>query len=380
VGAVVAAVVLTGGVVFALTRGGDSSPTVAQPPAPTVSAPTSGATSPQPGDSPTASPSGPASPTPTETLAPPTALSGVYNVTVTVAHLGSKIIGVHVGQTRHSSWLLSTDCASKPCTLRLIGESRTGSKIDATGPFQGRTVKGEAESGLQCQESSGNVLFVFDQTGGPFSVHVTEVQRVVGVPQATAFKGSFHFTWVPPAGQGVPGCQRTDETDTVTGTIRQAPAPKPLPPGAPTPPVAESAVIGTWDATLHVVAAKNIEGKSPGDDFPRLFSFIPNCSAGVGCAVTLVREAGDGISKQTLQPLPGAKYAEVVTTTVPCGDGSADYVQKLALKVEEAQVIGGVWRATTMSGAFEITSKPQAGVTGCQPQHELDRISATAQA
>jgi hypothetical protein len=303
----------------------------------------------------------------------------VYNVTVTVARLGSPIVGVHVGQSRHSSWLLSTDCSSKPCSLRLIGESRTGSKIDATGPFQGRTVKGDAESGLQCQESSGNVLFVYDQTGGPFSVHVTKVQRVVGVPQATAFTGSFHFTWAPPAGQGVPGCERTDETDTVTGTIRQAPAPEPLAPGAPTPPVADSAVIGTWDANLHVVAAKNIEGKSPGDDLPRLFSFIPNCDAGVGCALTLVREAGDGISKQVLKPKPGGKYSEVINTRVGCGDGAATYVQKLALKVEDAQVVSGVWRATRMSGVFEITQKPEAGVTGCQPLHELDRVSADAQ-
>jgi hypothetical protein len=303
----------------------------------------------------------------------------VYNVTVTVGHLGTKITGVHVGQSRHSSWLLSTDCSSRPCTLRLIGETRTGSKVDATGPFEGRTVKGTAEAGLQCQETSGKVVFVYDQTGGPFSVHVTKVQRVVGVPQATAFTGSFHFTWVPPAGKGVTGCPRTDETDTVTGVIHPAPEPAPLPPGAPTPPIEDSAVIGTWDTTLHVVAAKGIDGRSRGDDLQRLFSFIPNCDAGEGCALTLVRESGDGVARQVLKPGPGGSYSQVFSTTVDCGDGSATYDQTLTLKVEDAQIVGGVWRATEMSGGFEVTQKPKAGVTGCQPVHELDRISALAQ-
>ncbi|HEY7283180.1 MAG TPA: hypothetical protein VID47_16460 [Actinomycetota bacterium] len=391
VGVVAAIVILVGAVAaFAITRGGGSSTPVAAPGTgpsaaasgstdPTAGPQTSAAVPPSTPSSPTDAPTPSTNPSPTQTVAPPTALSGVYNVTVKVAHLGSRIVGVHVGQSRKSSWILSTDCAKRPCALRLIGESRTGSKIDATGPFLGRTVRGSADSGLQCEDNTGRVLFVFDQTGGPFVVHVTNVQRVANIPQATTFEGSFHFTWVPPAGQATTGCEKTDETDTVVGTIRQAPVPAPLPSGAAPPPVADAAMIGTWDTTLHVASVKGMEGRKAGDDLERLYSFLPGCRAATGCQITLIRESGDGIVKQELKPGPDGSYAQIIHTTLTCTSGKASYLQRLVLKVNDAALVAGVWRATRMSGVFETRETPEPGSSGCTASHELDRITGTAQ-
>ncbi len=391
VGMVAAIVLVLAGVAaFALSRGGGSSTPVAAPGSgpsavasgstePTTLPATSAAVVPPTPASPADTPTPTTNPSPSETVAPPTGLSGVYNVAVKVAHLGSKIVGVHVGQTRNSSWLLSTDCTSRPCTLRLIGESRTGSKIDAVGPFLGRTVRGSADSPLQCQEVNGRVLFDYDLTSGPFVIHVTNVERVNNIPQATTFEGSFHFTWVPPAGQARPGCEKTDETDTVVGTIRNAPVPTPLPSGAATPPVTDAAVIGTWDTTLHAESVQGIEGRKAGDDFQRLYSFLPSCQAGTGCEITLIREAGDGIVKQELKPGPNGSYAQIFHTTVTCTTGEANYFQKLEMKVKEARLVAGVWRATGMTGVFETRTTPKPGSSGCTRSHELDRITSTAQ-
>jgi hypothetical protein len=301
-------------------------------------------------------------------------------VTVTVTDLGSPIEGVSIGDTTDGNWLLSTDCAARPCSLRLIGATFFGAKIDASGPFQGRTFNGDAESALECTDTaSGTKIFDFEQTSGQFTVHVTDVRRVAGVPQATAFKGSFDFTWVPPPGQSQPGCEETTETDTFEGTIRETQAPEPLPPGAPTPPVSESAVIGTWDTTFDVVKANNIGDKDKGDQLTRVFSFIPKCRAATGCPLTLIRERSDGIGQDKLLPKPDGSYAETLDGTFDCGDGTADYTQTLTLKIDDAQLVAGVWRATGMQGTFEYQSTPSPGTKGCKPQHELDLLTATAQ-
>jgi hypothetical protein len=299
---------------------------------------------------------------------------------VTVEDLGSDIEGVNIGDTSEGNWLLSTDCAAPPCSLQLIGATFFGAKIDATGPFRGRTFNGDAQSPLECSDTaSGTHIFDFIQTGGQFTVHVTDVRRVAGVPQATAFKGSFDFTWVPPAGQGQPGCEETSETDSFTGTIRETPAPKPLPSGAPTPPVAESAVLGTWNSTFDVIKANNIGDKDKGDHLSRVISFIPKCRAATGCPLTLIRERSDGIGQDKLTPGPDGTYVETLDGSFDCGDGTADYVQKFALKIDDAQLVAGVWRATGLHGTFEYQSTPSPGTKGCRPQHELDRITATAQ-
>ncbi len=297
-----------------------------------------------------------------------------------MADLGSPIEGVKVGDTSRGSWLLSTHCEARPCSLDLIGSTFFGSRVDATGPFLGRTVHGDADAELFCTDSTtGETLFTFTQERGDFKARVTNVRRVAGLPQATEFEGSFQFAWVPPPGQATPGCVRTTETDTFTGTIRESPPPKPLPPGAPTPPVAESAVIGTWDAAFHVVKARNVDDKSQGDDLTRVFSFIPKCRAATGCPLTLVRERTSGIGEQTLEPTSDGTYSETLRGQVDCGDGKATYVQTITLKVEDAEVVGGVWRATDMSGAYDFTQTAKPGVTGCKPVRELDRITATPQ-
>lgn len=332
-----------------------------------------------PGGPTATSPTPSVSPTPTK-LPAPTALSGSYKVTVTVAHLGTTIQGVKVGQSSHSNWLLSTDCAKRPCSLRLIGQSRTGEKIDATGPFIGRTVRGHASSPLSCVRSdTGQTLFQFRETGGAFVVHVTDIERVTGVPQATAFRGSFHFTWEPPAGQATPGCQKTDETDTVAGTISKVPVPEPLPSGAATPPVSQGAVAGTWEATLHVKKAEGIPGKKTGQKVKRLYVFIPKCPEGVGCALRLVREGATGISENQLKPGPEGTYTEIIKQTYPCGNGKGHYLQKVQVRVEDAENVAGIWRATRLSGAFVVSNAASPGTKGCTEYREVDGITADAQ-
>jgi hypothetical protein len=285
-----------------------------------------------------------------------------------------------VGQTRHSSWLLSTDCSSQPCILHLIGETRDGSKIDGTGPFRGRSVKGSATAGLRCFNSAtSQTLFEFDQTHGSFTIHVTNLSRDASVPQATAFKGSISFAWAPPAGQSIAGCGATSETDSVTGTLRPVPLPEPLPSGAPTPPVSDAAVVGSWATTLHVETAKGIEGKKVGDDVGRLFEFLPKCANGSSCGVTLIRESSDGITRNELSAKGGGTYSEVQHSTVTCGSGKADFSQMITLHVRGAQLIGGVWRATTLSGALTIGITPQAGAQGCARSFERDGISGDLQ-
>jgi hypothetical protein len=391
VGAIVFALVAAGIGAAALAGGGggDSTPAAAPggspsavgsvapgSPSPPLDASPSASASASPSPNPSPSPS----PSPSETVAPPTALSGVYGVKVKVAELAPPVSDVHVGDSSRSDWILSTDCAVRPCSLHLIGAGRTGGKIDATGPFQGRTVHGDAASGLFCQDNAtGERLFDFDQTRGDFSVHVSDVRRVDGIPEAVAFTGAFHFTWVPPAGQGTPGCARTDETDTVTGTLREPRQPDPLPAGAPTPPVAQAAVVGTWDSTFHVVKAQNIGDKDRGQDISRVLSFLPKCRAATGCPLTLVREHGTGVAQDKLEPGPDGSYVEHLDGSFDCGDGTSDYRQTIALKVGDAQLVAGVWRATGLSGTYEFESTPKPGTKGCRPQHELDRITATAQ-
>ncbi|HXJ64939.1 MAG TPA: hypothetical protein VNN79_14380 [Actinomycetota bacterium] len=394
VGAIVLALVVAGIGAAALAGGGGDPSAAVGPggspsvvgsvapgsPSPPVGASPSTAPSASPSTSASTSPTSTPNPSPSETIEPPTALSGVYGVTVTVAELAPPVTDVHIGDSSRGNWILSTDCAVRPCSLHLIGAGRTGGKIDATGPFQGRSVHGDAASGLFCQDdATGEHLFDFEQTRGDFSVRVSDVRRVDGIPEAVAFKGAFHFTWVPPAGQSTPGCQRTDETDTVTGTLREPRQPDPLPAGAPTPPVAQAAVVGTWDSTFHVVKAQNIGDKDRGQDLPRVLSFLPACKAATGCPLTLVREHGTGVAQDKLEPGPDGTYVEHLDGSFDCGDGTSDYRQTISLKVDDAQLVAGVWRATGLSGTYEFDSTPRPGTKGCRPQHELDRIAATAQ-
>ena len=355
---------LVGGIVAAIALTGGGEKEQAASPA---------ASGPGPSTSPTAS----ASPSPTE-LPPPTGLSGPYNVAVKVAKLGSKIIGVRVGQTRHSSWLLSTDCSERPCTLHLIGETRDGSKIDATGPFNGQTVKGSATASLRCV-SGTTTLFEFKQTHGSFTIHVTESERVAGIPQASAFRGSISFAWAPPAGKATTGCEATSETDTVTGQLRSIPLPEPLPAGAPTPPVSDGAVAGAWDATLHVEAARGLDDRKTGDDLDRLFVFIPSCTKAGTCGLKLIRESGGGIAASELAPEGSGRYSETNHQKIACGDGTAVFAESVSVAVDDARLVGGIWRATSISGTFATKVTPTEGTKGCQRTLERDRISGTLQ-
>jgi len=382
--AVVALLVIAAIAAIALGGGGSKPEAVASSAPPSATGPTASAVAPPTtpaNSSPPASPASPAPPSPTESeLSPPTALSGSYNVKVTVKHLSTTVRGVKVGQSRSSSWILSTDCAARPCDLALIGESRTGEKIDATGPFVGRTVSGQASSPLRCVDSStGATTFEYEETVGTFTVHVSDVQRVVGVPQATSFTGAFHFVWEPPPGQNVPGCPKVDETDGVNGSLRKLPSPQPLQPGEQPPPIAEGAVLGTWDTTLHVTKLVNVPNKKVGDDLQRLYVFVPNCREATGCGLTLIRESADGISRNQLQPAADGTYREIINQTFDCGDGKARFSQKLEVRVKEADVVAGVWRATKMTGVFLSNQTPLPGATGCQKVVENDRITSEAQ-
>jgi hypothetical protein len=370
--------VLVGGIVaaIALTGGGGTKQEARPSTGPGTARPAASGSGPATSHGPSPAPSTSASPA---ELPPPTGLSGPYNVAVKVAKLGSKIRGIRIGETRHSSWLLSTDCSKRPCTLHLIGETRDGSKIDATGPFVGRTVKGSATAGLRCV-SGTSTLFEYDQTHGSFTIHVTQSERVAGIPQASAFRGSISFAWAPPAGKSTPGCEATSETDTVTGELQAIPLPEPLAPGAPVPPVSDGAVVGSWDTTLHVEIATGLVDRKPGDDLNRLFVFIPKCTKAATCGLKLIRESGDGISTSELTASGGGRYSERDHQKVACGSGTAVFSQAISVAVADARLIGGVWRATSFSGAFTTKVTPSAGTKGCRRTLEKDRLSGTLQA
>ena len=322
----ISAAALAGGGGDPARAGNPSTSAIASPvPVNTSVPPNTTAPGPTTAPDPTTAPS----PTPTETEtapAAPTSLSGVYSVVVTVEDLGSAIEGVNIGDTSEGKWLMSTDCAARPCSLQLIGATFFGAKIDATGPFQGRTFNGDAQSPLECSDTaSGAHIFDFVQTGGEFTVHVTDVRRVAGVPQATAIKGSFDFTWVPPRGGRRPGCEKTSEP-----TRSPAPSGRHRPPSRCRPgrrhrrwPTQRLSGRGTRPSTSsRPTTWRQGQGRPY---LSRVLSFIPKCKAATGCPLTLIRERSDGIGQDKLIPGPDGAYIETLNGSFDCGDGTADY-------------------------------------------------------
>jgi ABC-type transport system substrate-binding protein len=160
-----------------------------------------------------------------------------------------------------------------------------------------------------------------------------------------------------------------------------SPSPSPSAARTESPPIAAARVEGTWDVTLRLSASLNtVDPLTP--VLRRTYTFAPNCASGA-CSLRMVREAGGACPKAPCAntvtvasdaAYDGRAYSGGDTRLIPCFSKSDDTlvladgirsVSTYRFTVDAAATIGGVFRATEISGTLATVGTPREDQSSC---------------